>query len=119
MVPMAKSHGAVGLAQPIKLGLYPWISVLLKGRAKNLGVRATVVAREKLRPTTTVSNKAIWCGVTGDLRPTYRPTRIELGLGLLEGVLGLGRDVPTPIVSWSWKQMAAHHQPRKTRLVSE
>ena len=56
---MAKSHGAVGLLQPIKVGLYPWILMLLKGRAENPGVRATLVAGEKLRPATTVSNKAI------------------------------------------------------------
>ena len=56
---MAKFHGAVGLAQPTKVGLYPWILVLLKGRAKNPGVRATVVAGEKLGPATTVSSKVI------------------------------------------------------------
>ena len=56
---MVKFHGALVLAQPTKVGLYPWISVLLKGRHKNPGVRATVVAGEKLEPNTTVRNKAI------------------------------------------------------------
>ena len=56
---MAKSHGAVGLTQPTKVDLHPWILVLLKGRAENPGVRATVVAGEKLGPATTVSSKAI------------------------------------------------------------
>ena len=55
---MAKFHGAVGLTQPTKVDLYPWILVLLKGRAENPGVRATVVAGEKLGPATTVSSKA-------------------------------------------------------------
>ena len=56
---MAKFHGAVGLAQPTKVGLYPWILVLLKGRTENLKVRATVVAGEKLEPATTVNSKVI------------------------------------------------------------
>ena len=56
---MAKFHGIVGLTQPTKVGLYPWISVLLKGSAENPGVRATVGAGEKLEPATTVNNKAI------------------------------------------------------------
>ena len=59
LVSMAKFHGAVDLIQPKKLGLYLWISVLHKGRAENPGVRATVVAGEKLEPAITVSNKAI------------------------------------------------------------
>ena len=56
---MAKFHRAVGLAKPTKVGLYPWILVVLKGKAKNPGVRATVVAGEKLEPATAVCNKAI------------------------------------------------------------
>ena len=56
---MVKIYGEVGLAQPIKVGLYPWILVLLKGRAEIPGVRATLVAGEKLGPATTVSSKAI------------------------------------------------------------
>ena len=59
LVLIAKLHRTVGLVQPIEVGLYPWISVLLKGRAKNPGVRPTVVAGEKLKPATTISSKAI------------------------------------------------------------
>ena len=58
-MPMEKFHGAVGLAQPTKVVLYSWISLLLKGKAKNPEVRPTVVAGEKLEPATTISNKAI------------------------------------------------------------
>ena len=39
---IVKFHGEVGLVQPTEVGLYPWISVLLKGRAENPGFRATV-----------------------------------------------------------------------------
>ena len=56
---MVKFHGAVGLVYPKKLGLSLWISVLLKGRAKNSGVMATVVEGDKPEPATTISNKAI------------------------------------------------------------
>ena len=56
---MAKFHGAVDLVQPTEVGPYPWILVLLKGKAQNPGVGATVVAGEKLEPTTTVRNKVI------------------------------------------------------------
>ena len=59
LVPMAKFYGAVGLAKPIKVGLYPWILVLLKSRAENPGVRATVVVGEKLEPAIIVSRKVI------------------------------------------------------------
>ena len=56
---MAKLHGAVDLAQPLKVGLYLWISVLLKGKAENPGVRATAVAEEKLELAINISKKAI------------------------------------------------------------
>ena len=59
MVPMAKFHGAVGLAQPTKVVLHPCISVLIKGRAENPRNRAIVMAGKKIEPATTVSNKAI------------------------------------------------------------
>ena len=56
---MAKLHGAVGLAQPLKVGLYQWILVLLKGKAESPGVRAIAVAEEKLELAITISKKAI------------------------------------------------------------
>ena len=58
-MPIAKFYRLASLVQPTKVGMYPWISVLLKGRAENLGVRAIVVVGEKLEPAITVSNKAI------------------------------------------------------------
>ena len=53
------------------------------------------------------------------MRPICRPKRIGLGLGLLEGVLGLGRALITPIVSYPWRQTTAYYQPREMRLSSE
>ena len=58
-MPMAKFHRAVGPAKPIEVGLYPWISVMLKGRAENPWVRAIVVAGKKQEPATNVSKKDI------------------------------------------------------------
>ena len=56
----------------------------------------------------------------GILRPIYRPARIKLDLGLLEGVLGLGQGCANHhVASWPWKQTTAHHQPRETRSGNE